>query len=337
MPLPAEGEAWDPHTIHTHYFGFSIPEAEIGAFIYVRYQPAFPLCGAGVSIFRGLDNVHPLDVEFHDYEVTMPWPELAGNAVTTANGLRLEFIEPGRTVRVSYTADDGAASFDVVQTAVTPMFARGHVLPGEEVNSDQALAPGGMEQLMHCTGELVLHGERYEIDCHEARDRSWSQLRTERRGAVNLPPLGWSPMYFGEDLAFNQIGFEPLDTDPAWKGLYEIPAGQRAHHYGWVSAGGSVRELATVRRNVLEYHPRTFAALRQELDAEDEGGRTYHFAGEAIAMAPVPAWPNVAAVISVYRWEDERGRPSIGTYQEVWFDVYQRAMANRAGLAGARG
>ena len=26
MPRPAEGESWDPHTIHTHYFGFSIPE-----------------------------------------------------------------------------------------------------------------------------------------------------------------------------------------------------------------------------------------------------------------------------------------------------------------------
>lgn len=46
-------ENWDPHTIHTHYFGFSIPSAEIGAFLYIRYQPAFPLCQGGVSIFRG--------------------------------------------------------------------------------------------------------------------------------------------------------------------------------------------------------------------------------------------------------------------------------------------
>ena len=39
MPRPAEEERWDPHTIHTHYFGFSIPEQEIGAFIYLAPAP----------------------------------------------------------------------------------------------------------------------------------------------------------------------------------------------------------------------------------------------------------------------------------------------------------
>src|SRR5258705_8194181 len=72
LPLPATGESWDPHTIHTHYFGFSVPEAALGAFLYVRYQPAFPLAQGGVCIFRGLDNVSPLDMEFLDYEITMP-------------------------------------------------------------------------------------------------------------------------------------------------------------------------------------------------------------------------------------------------------------------------
>ena len=32
-----------PHTIHTHYFGFCVPEARIGAFTYIRYQPYFRL------------------------------------------------------------------------------------------------------------------------------------------------------------------------------------------------------------------------------------------------------------------------------------------------------
>jgi hypothetical protein len=59
-PLPG-GKEWDAHTIHTHYFGFSVPEARLGAFLYVRYQPAFPLCQGGVCIFQGSDNVTPLD------------------------------------------------------------------------------------------------------------------------------------------------------------------------------------------------------------------------------------------------------------------------------------
>ena len=56
VPRPPAGEHWDPHTMHTHYFGFSIPEHEIGAFIYVRWQPSLDCCNAGVSIFRGTDN-----------------------------------------------------------------------------------------------------------------------------------------------------------------------------------------------------------------------------------------------------------------------------------------
>jgi hypothetical protein len=48
LPLPPNGAEIDPHTIHTHYFGFSIPEANLGGFIYIRYQPAFPLSQGGV-------------------------------------------------------------------------------------------------------------------------------------------------------------------------------------------------------------------------------------------------------------------------------------------------
>lgn len=57
LPLPGAGDAWDPHTVHTHYFGFSVPEAAIGAFLYVRYMPVYRQCHGGVAIFRGLDNV----------------------------------------------------------------------------------------------------------------------------------------------------------------------------------------------------------------------------------------------------------------------------------------
>ena len=31
LPLPAAGEEWDPWTIHTHYFGFTVPAAERAA------------------------------------------------------------------------------------------------------------------------------------------------------------------------------------------------------------------------------------------------------------------------------------------------------------------
>jgi hypothetical protein len=330
VPLPCAGQVWDPHTIHTHYFGFSIPEHEIGCFIYIRYQPAFSLCGAGVSIFRGTGNHTLLDAEYLDYEVTAPWPEISGNVITTINGLRIEFVEPGRDVIVRYEGPDGKASFDLRQTALTVLVARGHVMPGEEAHHAAAGgASGGSEQFMHCTGTLTLEGQEYAIDCNPVRDRSWCQVRTERRAVVEVPPIGWSPMYFGPDLAVNQVGWEHPNSQPAWAGLYDVPADKPTHHFGYILVEDEIRSITDVRRNVLEYDPVQFFPLRQELDLRDDDGNAYHFTGRAIALCPVPAWPNIMAHDSVYRWEDEQGRLSHGPYQEIWSQAYQHAMRQR--------
>jgi hypothetical protein len=71
-------------------------------------------------------------------------------------------------------------------------------------------------------------------------------------------------------------------------------------------------------------------ASRQEITAEDDRGEVYRFRGEAIASASIPSWPNASFRDSVYRWEDDQGRTTHCTYQEIWFDTYQRAMSRRA-------
>jgi hypothetical protein len=334
MPLPGPEDVWDPHLIHTHYFGFSVPEAAIGGFLYIRYQPAFPLCQGGVCIFQGNDNVEYTDMAYLDYEITMPWPKIDNNTITTDNGMAFEFVEPGRTAHLTYTAADGRAAFDLRAEAVTPLLARGHVMPGEEEHHDLTRKPGGSEQFMHVTGQLVLDGSSYEVDCFAPRDRSWRQVRVERRGAVASPPVGWSPMYFGPDLVFNQISFEHLDTNPRWAGLYEV-GNRPSHHFAWVQRGDETRSITSVRRDVLEYHPRLHMATRQEITAEDDRGEVYRFRGEAIASASIPSWPNASFRDSVYRWEDDEGRTTYCTYQEIWFDTYQRAMSRRALTAHA--
>jgi hypothetical protein len=333
LPRPSATETWDPHTIHTHYFGFCVPEAEIGVFVYLRSQPVFGLCTGGVCIFRGVHNLLPLGIEHLDWIVTMPYPEFvespgAGGvptaSITTVNGLRIEFLEPGRVVRLSYADADGATSFDVTQTAVTPLLVRGHVMPGEDRDTDPAQRPGGSEQFLHCVGELVVNGERHAVDCYPIRDRSWRQVRSERE--VVHPPVAWSPMRFGDDLMFNQVGFEAPDTGPAWEGLFDVADDARTFHFGWVWTNGEARNLTRVRRDVARYHPDLFAALEQDIEAEDETGAVWRFHGRAVAMAHLPSWPNNFFVDAVYRWEDEAGRVCHCTYQEAWYRTFHRAM-----------
>ncbi|HZE67508.1 MAG TPA: tyrosine protein kinase [Sporichthyaceae bacterium] len=330
VPLPAPGEAMDPYTVHTHYFGFAVPQAELGCFIYLRYQPAFPLSQGGVNIFRGMNNDSVLDAEHVDYRITMPWPTVEGSLIRTDNGLEIEFPVPGEVALVRYASPDKAVRFTIEQRAVTPLLARGHIMPGEEDHHDPARATGGIEQFLHCTGELELRGERFDIDCMAVRDRSWLQVRREDPGgARRTPPLGWTPMYFGPDLALNAVSIEAPDTAPRWAGIYDVPDGTPTSFYAWLVRDGEPRRIAEVRRDVLDYHPTMYAATRQRLEITDAAGERYSFTGEAIAMSAIPAWPNVVFHDSVYRWTDEQGRVTHCTYQEIWFDEYQRAMKAR--------
>ena len=323
VPLPAEGETWDPHTIHTHYFGLTVPEAEIGAFVYLRWMPYFPLCQGGANIFQGMNNVQTTDLAHHDYEMTMPWPEIDGNRFTTANGLSIAFTEPGRRAEISYESVDGKASFDVVAEAVSPLAARGHVIPGEELH--RVTESGGSEQFMHYTGTLELHGERHEVDCVFPRDRSWRQVRNERRDANVHPPVSWTPIYFSENLAFNQAGFEAPETNPDWTDVYDIPDGTKTHHFAWVLRGGELRDIQSVRLEVTDRDPATFAPRAMTIEADDEAGERYRFTGEAIALAPIVMWPNITSFDSVFRWEHE-GESAYGTVQTMQSEDFCHAM-----------
>ncbi|MBO0727910.1 MAG: hypothetical protein J2P57_01540 [Acidimicrobiaceae bacterium] len=324
MPIPDNFEDIDPHTIHTHYFGFSVPEARLGGHVYIRYMPAFKMCQGGVSIFRGLDNIELLDVEHLNWQNAMRWPTVERTTITTAHGLTVEYLELGKTVRLSY--EGSGASFELLQTAISPLAARAHVMPGEADNADPATMPGGLEQFMHCTGTLTLHGEQYAVDCFAPRDRSWNQVRTERHDAVQMPPIAWTPICFGEDLGFNQIGWEHPGANPPYLSAYPVPASRPSHVYGWVHAEGKTAHLESVRRTTHERHPVTHLSTRMTIEAVDEIGRQFRFEGRAIALAALPAWPNIAFHDSVYRWEDESGRVAHATCQEAWFDKYQRLM-----------
>lgn len=325
IPLP-EGETWHPHTIHTHYFGFCVPEARIGVFIYARYQPVFNLVSGGVCVFQGIDNLRPLDIEHCNFIVTMPYPKVVNNTIKTSNGLCMEFIEPGKKMRLTYKSPDGTTSFDVVQTALTILMPRGHVMPGEDDDARPEQKPGGTEQFMHCVGEMSLNGKKYDVDCYPVRDRSWRQVRTEEE--VIYPPVGWSPMYFGDDLCFNQIGYELHDKAP-WRGAFEVDENKPAHFFAWLVKNGEARNVPTVNRKVSRYHADFAFAMEQDIDAIDDKGEKYRFHGECIAMAQLPSWPNGLFFDSVYRWRDDKGRETYCAYQEAWYHRFQRHMRGR--------
>lgn len=320
---PAEHAGrYAPHTTHTHYFGFQIPEAGIGCYSYIRYQPYFPLMQGGVQIFQGLDNTAVLDMAHLDYSMTLPWPQVDGTTdgavITTARGYRIEFTELGRKARITYRSADGRAAFEVEQTALSPLVGRAAVIPGEDHTA--ALHPGGSEQFMHCVGELTLHGRTYPIDCNTIRDRSWNQDRNEdRRGRFDRP-ISWTPVYLDDGRYFNQVGFATGDADSE---------GSPGALFSFLGKGDVIRELVRVERRVIESHPTLYFPLAQEIEAESVEGTVFRMTGRAIAASPIVAWPHASAYDSVYRWETDDGAVGYGPCQGIWFEAYQHAMKAR--------
>lgn len=316
------------HTTHTHYFGFHIPEAEIGCYTYIRYLPYFPLMQGNVEIFQGTGNTQLLDCLHLDYAMSLPWPKVEGNVITTCRGFKVEFIEPGREARVTYRSLDGSVSFELHQTAISPLIARATVMPGENLFGD--MQPGGSEQFMHCVGELKVRGKTYAIDCYPVRDRSWNQDRCEDQGGRVDLPLSWTPAYFDQDLYFGQAGYETLDTDPSWKGkIAPPPDDYPGFLYAFIGRGGELRGVERVRREVTELHPTLHCPTRQIIEAVDDQGESFRMEGQAIAVAPLVAWPNAMAYESVYRWVSDDGRVAHSSCQGIWYDAYQKAMKDK--------
>lgn len=330
LPLPPPGEQWNEHTVYNYCSLLNVADAGLSVFTYVKCKPAFPLCEGGVCIFRGLDNHAPVDMDFMDYQMTMPWSGIEDGKVALANGLTVHVLEPGRKLRLTYRSPDGGTSIDVEQTALTPLLARGHVIPGEDKRKGaEGQSVGGSEQIMHSVGEIVLDGERFEVDCTDGRDRSWGQIRSEYRDSTNFAPAIWTPVYY-DDLAFNQVGYEAPDTNPSWEGVFDIPEDQPTHHFAWAFVDGEPREITRVHLDVLERHPVLHMASRFEIEAEDADGGTYAFSAEAVAMTALPTWPQSVLRQALYRWTDERGRIAFNSAQEMWWDQkYTHAMNAR--------
>jgi hypothetical protein len=136
-------------------------------------------------------------------------------------------------------------------------------------------------------------------------------------------------MYFGPDFSFNQISYEAPESQPVWDGVFKVDKSKPSHYFAWIVSDGVARNVRRIHRKVQRHHPELFAAINQEIEAEDESGTIYRFKGEAIAMAQLPSWPNNLFIDSVYRWTDENGRVAYCTYQETWYHRFQRFMRKR--------
>jgi hypothetical protein len=290
----------DDSATETQYFGFSVPEEKIHGYAYMWHHPNLKVCTGGLVVFQGI-KATTLHAELCDYRTFMSDAALKNDLheFRFDNGYGVKIIEPLKRFHMTYADPARKNSVDLMIEAVQPV----------------VLFDDGrhFEQTMQTTGELVLRGRCYRVDCFSIRDRSWGAPRPET--VLDLPPLSWMCVTFSKDFAFNCSAFDQASGNP---GPFALPE-ERALSGGWVHLEGKLGRIVQARKRVTRQNSTVCAAL--ELGFSDEHGRTFEVRASLSASCPLILWNNTWTVINMMRWQCN-GLVGDGTNQEGFWNGY---------------
>jgi len=285
----------------TQYFGFSVPEANIHALTYMWHHPNLKVCSGGLYVFQGVkDAITHAEI--------CNWYQFMSDACLKNdlhefrfdNGYGVKLIEPLKLLHMTYDDPVTKSSVDLMFEGVQPavMFDDGK----------------HFEQTMKVTGELVLRGKRYEVNCFNVRDRSWGKPRPEEQ--MELSPCSWITGVFNEDFAFGMTVFDHASKNP---GPLALPD-DKAMMYGWVYRDGKLGRVVKASKRAIR-QPRSTKCAGLELQFTDDHGREFNMSSTLVASCPNTNWQNLFIVINLMRWDCD-GLIGYGDNQEGFWTSY---------------
>ncbi|WP_428309736.1 DUF7064 domain-containing protein [Hydrocarboniphaga sp.] len=288
----------------TQYLGFSVPEERIHALCYLWHHPNLKVVTGGLYVWQGIKRYMPA-AELCDVRTFMSDRALANDLheYRLDNGYGVRVVQPLQKLHMSYRDDFRKNSVDLTYEALAPpvMFGDGK----------------HFEQPMRVRGDLILRGNRYEVDCFNVRDRSWGKARPEDN--MPLPPVSWMTGVFGDDFAFNCNVLDQHAENAELKGRFELPR-DKTFNGGWVRRDGVVSRITTARKRV-ERETGTKLPRAVELEFTDEHNRTLTIRGSLLAACPWQVWSNMIFMVCLMRWECG-GRVTNGDCQEAYWNDY---------------
>ncbi len=166
-----------PWQTETFWVSFFVPERKLSGWFYNQFLPNQGETGVyngGAFVWNDED-----DSPYHEVVEGVPLPvERDLRDIVTPSGNHIQMLEPLQKYRVT-RRDPGRFEAEMIFEGVM------------EPNPHPAgVAPfwkgRHFDQAMHVTGELVLNGEKIEIDSLAVRDRSWSPRPP--KGTPKPPP-----------------------------------------------------------------------------------------------------------------------------------------------------
>jgi len=299
---PVDRKNW--RWTETTPLSFSVASAGILGNLYIAARPNLGVALSSVGIVQGF-HTHPYEVAFSDAQMHLPCPPNFVN-YELESGLRVNVTEKPIEYHFQYEYKLGGCSFDLKFSGLhapfdpsdaneNPMLAKdaGHQyderLGTQWGNpSNNADDPSGHFELMgHISGHLELRGIRYDVDCYDCVDHSWSQRTETSKRAV-----GWISAVFGKDYGIHMAMLMNVRDN---KITYE------SLRNGFVMRDGAVYGLvsATVEGDALNFCP-----MRIRIVAVDVRGEKHEISGSAVAVHPWYNYnPSHVAFQSLMRWQ----------------------------------
>ena len=323
---PAPRDNW--RGAETTPLTFSIPEAGILGNLYIAARPHLGVALSSVGIVQGF-RFQPFEVDFSDAQMHLPCPDNFTN-YELASGLRVHSTNPPREYHFQYEYKLGGCAFDLKFRGLHEPFDGHDAQQNPMLKTDAGQrfderlgtqwgnpskdpeSPSGHFELMgHITGWLELRGRRYEVDCYDCVDHSWS-TRTE----TSKRAVCWLSAVFGADYGVHMAML--LDVRDG-KTVYE------SLRNGFVMENGEVHGLVSA---TIEGYGVNFNPMNCRVVATDVRGKRHELFGSAVAVHPWYNYnPSHVAFQSLMQW---RSGSRIG-YSEM-ADIFGLEF-----LAGRRG
>lgn len=290
---PPTNDRWFHETV---WFWFFVPERRLGGWLYSWLRPNVGVSGGGCWIWDD-SGISPLEVPYYAGYTNLPLPEASGlGDIRFPNGVSITTHEPLRRYQLEY-ADRDLISVDLEYDAVMPPWvarATGSEHASRAATGEQPSDVYHFDQVGRVSGELVLGGERVEVDCLAIRDRTWS-VRPER----------WKD---------GHVGY----SNGAREGEAFLVSGTGTQvRSGYLLRDRRRRSLVSGIREI-EREPDHGYLKRIFVDAEDTEGRRITAVGEPVSRMAVPI-PGVHGVVwtSLLRWSIG-GETAWGEDQDAW-------------------
>jgi hypothetical protein len=288
----------------TWYWGFNIPEARVNCYAYCWVHPNLGVVTAGLFIYQGIKGQH-LAAELFDMPAFLSAEILGDGAdIQVPNGLRIRVIDPLRHIHMTFSDPVRETEVDVHLTAVDAPIVRAN---GKH-----------FEQVMRTQGQLVLRGERYDVDSFHVRDRSWGELRPEVHNPA--PPYNWVTGVFNDGAwAFNVGSLDDPTQKPHWLEHYPVPA-DKAFKDGWIRRDGRTIRLLHASKRV-EREPGSLRPTQIAIELHDAEGGVCDVTGQIVAGLPWGGWHNMNCHLALVRWERD-GQVGWGDSMDVQWNDY---------------